>query len=55
MCEDADSLTNWLTANDDQLKMLTDMVRGNLTDLQRLKLSALITQDVHSKSIIEDL
>jgi len=35
--------------------MLTDMVRGDLSDLQRSKLSALITQDVHSKSIIEEL
>ena len=55
MNEDAEALTVWLGQNDDQLKMLTDMVRGNLTDLQRLKLAALITQDVHSKSIIEDL
>lgn len=35
--------------------MLTDMVRGNLSDLDRAKLSALITQDVHSKQIIEEL
>ena len=55
MCDDADSLSNWLTQNDDQLKMLTDMVRGPLTDLQRLKLAALITQDVHNKSNIEEL
>lgn len=31
------------------------MVRGKLDGLQRAKLSALITQDVHSRSIIEQL
>ena len=55
MTDDPDALNQWFTANDDQLKLLTDMVRGNLTDLNRAKLAALITQDVHSKAIIEDL
>ena len=41
--------------NDSQLKMLTEMVRGNLTDMKRSVLSALITQDVHSKAIIDEL
>ena len=55
MQDEPDALNQWFTANDDQLKLLTDMVRGNLTDLNRAKLAALITQDVHSKAIIEDL
>ena len=55
MQDEPDALNQWFTANDDQLKLLTDMVRGNLSDLNRQKIAALITQDVHSKAIIEDL
>jgi dynein heavy chain, axonemal len=37
------------------LKRLSDMVRGQLTPLQRLKLIALITIEVHNRDIIERL
>ena len=52
---DPDSLNQWFTANDDWLKKLTELVRGDLTDLKRLIVAALITQDMHSRDIIDDL
>ena len=55
MLDEPDSLNQWYTQNEEQLALLTDLVRGNLTDLERAKLSALITQDVHSRSIIDEL
>ena len=35
--------------------MLTALVRGELTDLNRAIMAGLITQDVHSRAIIGDL
>ena len=55
MLDDPDSLNQWYTTNEEQLALLTDMVRGDLSDLQRQKLAALITQQVHSRSIIDEL
>jgi dynein heavy chain, axonemal len=34
---------------------LTELVRGNLTDLQRKIIVALVTVDVHARDIIEEL
>jgi len=50
-----DSLNLWFASNEEQLNMLTILVRGNLTDLKRQILAALITQDVHSRAIISEL
>jgi dynein heavy chain len=52
---DPDSLNQWFTTNDDWLKKLTELVRGELSDLKRAIVAALITQDVHSRDIIDDL
>lgn len=41
--------------NLDQLTKLTDLVRGNITSLQRKVVVALITQDVHARDIVEKL
>jgi hypothetical protein len=40
---DPDSLNQWFTTNDDWLKKLTELVRGDLTDLKRAIVAALIT------------
>ena len=55
MSEEPDSLNQWFQTNDDWLKKLTEVVRGNLSDLQRASVAALITQDVHSRDIIDEL
>jgi dynein heavy chain len=41
--------------NVSQLEQLTILVRGNLTDLQRKVLVALVTTDVHARDIIEEM
>jgi len=38
-----------------QLSQLTELIRGKLTSIQRKTLVALITQDVHSRDIVEQL
>jgi len=35
MTDDPDSLNQWFAQNEEQLNMLTILVRGNLTDLKR--------------------
>lgn len=37
------------------LAQLTELVRGELTDLQRKIIVALVTTDVHARDIVEDL
>ena len=49
------ALTEWFESNQVQIEGLTALVRGNLTDLQRFVIVALITTDVHARDIIEDL
>ncbi|EGR31243.1 hypothetical protein IMG5_115030 [Ichthyophthirius multifiliis] len=48
-------LYDWLEGNISQLEELTELIRGQLTDLQRKTLSALAVQDVHYRDIIEEL
>lgn len=55
MSNDPESLNQWFTQNEEQLNMLTILVRGDLKDLKRSILAALITQDVHSRAIIGEL
>ena len=55
MTTEPDSLNQWYQTNDDWLKKLTVLVRGDLTDLKRAIVDALITQDVHSRDIIDEL
>ena len=38
-----------------QLGQLTELIRGKLTPIQRRTLVSLITQDVHSRDIVEQL
>ena len=38
-----------------QLSELTDMINGELTSIERKRIVALITQDVHYRDIIEQL
>lgn len=49
------SLDDWLNLQITQLEALTDMVRGELTDLKRRVVVALITVDVHARDIIDEL
>lgn len=37
------------------LNKFSDMIRGNLTKLQRLKIVALVTIEVHGRDVIEKL
>ena len=39
----------------EQLIEFVELIRGQLTSIQRKTLVALITQDVHARDIIEDL
>ena len=49
------ALGEWFDLNQVQIEGLTALVRGNLTDLQRFVIVALITTDVHARDIVEDL
>ena len=49
------SLTDWFEKNVQQLKDLTDLVRGELQPLQRQVIVALVTTDVHARDIVENL
>jgi dynein heavy chain, axonemal len=55
MQDDRSSLQTWKEQNDTQLRSLTELVRSNLTDLERCIIVALITTDVHARDIVEDL
>ena len=49
------SLQEWLDVNIQQLEQLTILVRGDLKDLQRKVIVALVTTDVHARDIIEEM
>lgn len=49
------ALEDWLKTNIDQIEHLTDLVRGDLSDLKRRAVVALITVDVHARDIIDEL
>ena len=49
------ALSEWFDVNQVQIEGLTLLVRGQLSDLQRFVIVALITTDVHARDIIEDL
>jgi len=49
------SLDDWLKTNIDQLEILTAKVRGDLSDLKRRAIVALITVDVHARDIVDEL
>lgn len=49
------ALQEWWDAQVLQIEELTILVRGQLTDLQRHIVVALITTDVHARDIVEDL
>lgn len=55
MVEDRSSLDTWKKQNDEQLKGLTELVRSELSDLQRYVIVALITTDVHARDIVEEM
>ena len=52
MSDDRSSLQTWKDQNDVQLRSLTELVRSNLTDLERCIIVALITTDVHARDIV---
>ena len=55
MEDDQDSLKRWIKEQLEQLEVLTALVRGNLDDLQRKVIVALVTTDVHARDISEEL
>ena len=55
MANDPYSLNDHLNGNKDQLKQLTELIRGELTDVKRRILVSLITTDIHGRDIVENL
>lgn len=49
------ALSDWLGDNNTQLKDLTKLVQGELSDLQRKIIVALVTTDVHARDIISQM
>jgi dynein heavy chain len=49
------ALQEWSETNVSQLQQLTELVRGNLHDLQRKVIVALVTTDVHARDIIDEM
>lgn len=55
MSDNPFSLQDWYQANILQLTQLIDLVRGNLDSVRRKIIVALVTTDVHSRDIVENL
>ena len=56
MGEDPEALGHWYESNDAWLQKLTEQVRrDDISKLKREVLKALITQDVHNRTIIDEL
>jgi dynein heavy chain len=53
--DDVFALNEHYDLNQQQIEALTILVRGNLEDLQRQIIVALITTDVHARDIVGDL
>ena len=49
------SLENWLAQNVRQIEELIVCVRGDLADISRRIIVALVTVDVHARDIVEEL
>ena len=50
-----EAMVKWLALNVEQLATLTELVRSNLSKIQRKVIVALVTTDVHARDIIEIL
>ena len=53
--DDVFALNEWHETNQTQISALTALVTGNLEDLSRAIIVALITTDVHARDIVDDL
>jgi len=49
------ALQDWLELNIQQIEQLTALVRGELSDILRRIIVALVTVDVHARDIIDEL
>jgi len=52
---DDNDISEWYDTNVKQLNELVELIRSELTSLERKTLVALITQDVHYRDIVENL
>lgn len=52
---ESDALAEWYQENVNQLKQLTELVRGKLSPIQRKIIVALVTTDVHARDIVGQL
>jgi Dynein heavy chain, N-terminal region 2. len=50
-----EAISEWYDTNVSQLEELTQLVRTELTSIQRRSVVALVTQDVHNRDMIESL
>ena len=49
------ALAEWYKINVKSLNSLVELIRGELTDLQRRTIVALVATDVHARDIVEEL
>lgn len=60
-CEEAitsdkfDQMSRWYNVNMAYLEELTDLIRSNLSDIERKICVALVTADVHCRDIVETM